>query len=59
MVTAAEEVVSPVQIAVTAVFDDPAEAKEVLGKLSAVLDVLDLDVSSITRMSTSLNDTNR
>ena len=59
MAVAVEEKVSPVQIAVTAQFDDPAEGKKVLATLSAVLDTLDLDVSSVTRISTSLNDTNR
>jgi len=52
-----EEKVSPVQISVTAQFGDPAEGKAVLAKLQAVLDVLKLDTSSVTRMSTSLTDT--
>ncbi len=56
MVTAADERESPVSLSVTATFDDPAEGKAVLAKLQAVLDVLDLEVSSVTRMSTSLND---
>ena len=54
-----DEVVSPVQISVSAMFDSPAEGKAVLASLQAVLDALDLDVSSVTRMSTSLNDTDR
>ncbi len=59
MVAAVEERETPVQISVTAQFADQAEGKAVLAKFQAVFDALDLDVSSITRMSTSLNDTNR
>lgn len=47
---------SPVSISVTATFGDGAEAKAILAKLQAVLDALKLDTSSVSRMSTSLND---
>ena len=52
----AEERIIPVNISVSAQFDDRAEARKVLDALNAVLNKLDLDKSSVVRISASLSD---